>query len=214
MRDWVTDIAREVEASTDRSTAALRRIRKRYSREMKPLDRSVVLGAAAALMDTPTPNWLAFELVHFHGESLAGLDEGELHSFASSLGSWGEVDAFACYLSGPAWREGQVSDQWIEERARSEDRYLRRMALVSTVPLNAKARGGRVDAVRTLRVCDLLRADRDDLVKALSWALRELAARDADAVERYLLENEGLLAARVRREVRNKLVTGLKNPRA
>ncbi len=172
-------------------------------------------GDRLALLETPTPSWVAFELVHFHPASLSGLGEGELSALGSSLRSWGEVDAFACYLSGPAWREGQVSDQWIEAWTRSDDRYLRRAALVSTVPLNSKAKGGRGDAARTLSVCDLLRSDRDDLVvKALSWALRELAVRDASAVARYVRENERSLAPRVRREVRNKLETGLKNPRA
>ncbi len=82
------------------------------------------------------------------------------------------------------------------------------------MPLNNKARGGAGDTARTLAVCKLLVADRDDIVsKALSWALRELAKRDAAAARTFLDEYEDSLAARVVREVRNKLATGLKNPR-
>ncbi len=67
---------------------------------------------------------------------------------------------------------------------------------------------------RTLEVCRMLANDHDDMVaKALSWALRELVRHDAGAVQAFLLEHEHVLAARVRREVRNKLTTGLKNPR-
>jgi len=51
------------------------------------------------------------------------------------------------------------------------------------------------------------------VVKALSWALRELAKRDPQAVSAFLTEHEAALAARVVREVRNKLTTGRKNPR-
>jgi 3-methyladenine DNA glycosylase AlkD len=51
------------------------------------------------------------------------------------------------------------------------------------------------------------------VVKALSWALRELVVHDPDAVRAFLSEHEDVLAARVKREVRNKLTTGLKNPR-
>jgi 3-methyladenine DNA glycosylase AlkD len=51
------------------------------------------------------------------------------------------------------------------------------------------------------------------VVKAMSWALRELSKRDPKTVGRFLDEHEGVLAARVVREVRNKLSTGLKNPR-
>ena len=57
-------------------------------------------------------------------------------------------------------------------------------------------------------------ADREDLVvKALSWALRALARRDPAAVRKFLAEHREKLAARVIREVENKLTTGRKNPR-
>ena len=56
--------------------------------------------------------------------------------------------------------------------------------------------------------------DRDDMVvKAMSWALRELIPHDRLAVETFLEKHEDVLASRVKREVRNKLETGLKNPR-
>jgi 3-methyladenine DNA glycosylase AlkD len=47
----------------------------------------------------------------------------------------------------------------------------------------------------------------------MSWALRDLSKRDRAAVEKFLEEHEEELHARVKREVRNKLTTGLKNPR-
>ena len=51
------------------------------------------------------------------------------------------------------------------------------------------------------------------VVKALSWALRELVAHDPQAVRAFLDEYETVLAGRVKREVQNKLRTGLKNPK-
>jgi 3-methyladenine DNA glycosylase AlkD len=85
---------------------------------------------------------------------------------------------------------------------------------VATVPLNNQARGGSGDTARTLAVCRLLLSDRDDMVvKAMSWALRELAKRDALAVKAFLKKERPLLAPRVIREVENKLATGLKNPK-
>ena len=78
--------------------------------------------------------------------------------------------------------------------------------------LNLRAAGGTGDTPRTLAVCGLLAADRDDMVvKALSWALRELSVHDPAAVRAFLADHD--LAARVRREVTNKLQTGLKQPR-
>ena len=86
--------------------------------------------------------------------------------------------------------------------------------MVSTVALNIRSLGGSGDVDRTLGVCGMLTADHDDMVvKAMSWALRALVIHDADAVDEFLNEHERVLAARVKREVRNKLATGLKNPR-
>ena len=126
---------------------------------------------------------------------------------------WGEVDTVA-YLAGLAWREGQVSDEVIHRWAHSPNRWWRRAALVSTVPLNAKSQGGRGDARRTLAVCRLLLEDRDDMVvKAMSWALRALAMREPRVVGDFVDAREDVLAARVVREVRNKLRTGRKSGR-
>ena len=60
----------------------------------------------------------------------------------------------------------------------------------------------------------MLADDHEDMVvKAMSWALRELVVHDPEAVRGFLAENDHLLAARVQREVTNKLETGLKKPR-
>ena len=87
-------------------------------------------------------------------------------------------------------------------------------ALVSTVPLNSKSRGGTGDTHRTLQVCRLLDRDRDPMVaRALSWALRELTKRDPRGVREFLANRKDALPAPVRREVNNKLKTGVKNPK-
>ena len=51
----------------------------------------------------------------------------------------------------------------------------------------------------------------DMVVKALSWALRELAKREDGPVREFMEENDERLAGRVRKEVWNKLNTGKKN---
>jgi hypothetical protein len=96
--------------------------------------------------------------------------------------TWSEVDCFGCFVGGVAWRSGRISDEEIARFASSSDRWRRRAALVATIPLNAKSRGATSatgDAPRTLAVYALLLDDRDEMVvKAMSWALRELAKRD------------------------------------
>src|SRR5262249_40426277 len=147
-----------------------------------------VIDLALRLLASPgMPKWLPYELIHHHRAAMATLDAKSLLKLGNRLSAWYEVDPFACYLSGPAWREGQVADRVVHGWAKLADRWWRRVAVVSTVALNNKARGGSGDAKRTLAVCELVVDDRDDMVvKALSWALRELAKRDPAAVRGFL----------------------------
>jgi len=196
--------------------ARLRALRREYSRRLAAESPESVVRLALRLVARGgiARRFMAYELVHHHRAALVGLRAGMLERLGRGLDGWGAVDMFACYLAGPAWRERQVRDAVIRRWARSRDRWWRRAALVSTVPLNCRARGGTGDTPRTLALCRLLLADRDDMVvKAMSWALREVAKRDPGAARRFLRDHRDRLAPRVLREVGNKLATGLKNPR-
>jgi 3-methyladenine DNA glycosylase AlkD len=195
-------------------TPEVRAVRRAYSRRLAGAAPEQVFALAFELLTTYGHRWVSYELVHDHRAARRSLGTAEVERFGQGIDSWGTVDAFARTLSGPAWREGQVADEVIHAWARSPDRWWRRAALVSTVALNVRSRGGRGDVPRTLEVCRMLVADGEDMVvKAMSWALRELVPHDPDAVGAFLDEGQGVLAARVQREVRNKLETGLKNPR-
>jgi len=214
--EFASEIAARINSSAALKTAEIRNIRREYSKLLKNAAPELVLDLASRLLGQSgfTNRFVAYELICHHRPALASLGKKELEQLGAGMDQWAAVDTFACYLSGPAWRERQVADAVIHCWARSPDRWWRRAALVSTVPLNNKARGGGGDGARSLAVCRLLVADRDDMVeKALSWSLRELAKRDAPAVVAFLEESQERLAARVLREVRNKLRTGLKNPR-
>ena len=194
----------------------MRGVRRAYTAKLKDAPPRTVLAVALKLLEGPTvaQRLLAFELVHYHRPTLAALTAADLGRLGRGLASWYEVDTFAPYLSGPAWRNGQVPDSLIAGWARSTDRWQRRAAVVSTIGLNNRARGGHGDTPRTLAVCRLVLADRDDMVvKALSWALRELAKHDPEAVRAFVAEHEASLAPRVKREVATKLRIGRKNPR-
>ena len=210
------EIDREIQALPDTKTATVRALRRELSKQAAEYGPDEVVALANRLLDyqTFTHQFIAYELVHYHRPALQSLGEVELKTLGRDLDSWVSVDTFGLYLAGPAWREGQASDRLIDEWANDEDRWMRRTALVCTVALNLKARGGRGDTPRTLTVCRQLAADTDDMVvKALSWALRELSRRDPEAVRGFLAEFDDVLAARVKREVGNKLSTGLKNPK-
>ncbi len=208
------EIVARIAKASDANTAAIRSIGREFSKRIADRAPGQVMSLALELLANPIPPFFAYELVQHHRATFKSLDSKSLENLGRGIDSWWNVDAFASYLSGPAWREHQVSDELIRGWARSQNRWWRRAALVSTVPLNNKARGGKGDALRTLMIGELLLEDRDDMVvKALSWALRELSKRDKQAVVRFLDKHEHALPPLVIREVRNKLNTGLKNPR-
>jgi 3-methyladenine DNA glycosylase AlkD len=213
--DFASEIAERIRALPTTKTEAVRAVRREFSKRLAKSPAAFVIEIALRLLGEPAIHrFVAYELVQHHPAAASSLRQKELELFGRGMSEWSEVDCFACYLSGPAWREGQVSDNVIHRWARSNDRWWRRAALVSTVPLNSKARGGSGDTQRTLEICRMLLADRDDMVvKAMSWALRELSKRDPGAVRQFLIDHRDQIALRVTREVRSKLATGLKNPK-
>ena len=195
----------------------MRRAARDAVRELEDAPPDVVLALARALIGTDTleGRFAAYEVLGRHKGVRATLDAPAVESLGCGMDNWASVDAYCWLVAGPAWLEGRLGDGTIERWARSEDRWWRRAALVCTTALNKRSLGGRGDAARTLKIGHMLAADHDDMVvKGLSWALRELAPRDREAVAGFLEEHDGVLAARVKREVRNKLETGLKNPRS
>ena len=189
-------------------------LRRKYSRKLKVASPVFVLELARVLFRTHGQRWLACALIRHHDKAFSNIGEREVEEFGQGINSWGSVDQFARSLAGPAWLAGRISDALVHRWASSEERWWRRAALVSTVALNVRSHGGMGDVSRTLQVCRLLADDHDDMVfKALSWALRALVVHDPDKVNKFLDKYENVLAAQVKREVRNKLTTGLKNPK-
>ena len=208
-------ITADLRALPELNVDAIRNVRRKFSAQLHKNSPAWIIALALRLVSSGVvPRFFAYELIEHHKPALQSLNTASLEALGRGNDSWEKVDTFASYLAGPVWRERQISDNVIQRWARSTDRWWRRTALVSTVPLNNKARGGRGDSERTLMICEMLVDDRDDMViKALSWALRELSKRDADSVNNFLQKHEEALAPRVIREVQNKLQTGLKNPR-
>jgi len=193
------------------NTTSLRAERKRISKDVAALDPKAVLALAHHLIQARIPRFVAYELILNHRAAMESISQAEVERLGHGMAHWGDVDSFACLISGPAWRSSRIPDRVIRAWAHSDDWCWRRAALVSTVPLNSRAQG---DTKRTLVICGTLIKDRHDLVvKALSWALRALAKRDPVSVRLFLSTYRDELAPRVIREVNNKLTTGRKNPR-
>jgi 3-methyladenine DNA glycosylase AlkD len=213
--DLTKAVHRDLAVLARHDAPSIRVIRRRCSKALQAESPEVVLRFVRALLRNA--GWaervVAWETLASHQAAVELLDDQLVEEMAEGLSDWGSVDLFGVTVLGQAWREGRVTDSKILSWTRSPDRWRRRLALVATVPLNSLARGGQGDSQRTLRVCRALLADRDDMVvKAMSWALRELAKRGPSMVADFVRDEEALLASRVRREVLNKLKTGLKSP--
>jgi 3-methyladenine DNA glycosylase AlkD len=210
-RHWLRFLEEELPTAPD--TDGMRRIRRVVSKELKLAPAAVIYEMAEELVGGPLPGgrFVACELVAAHEGAMKTVTAARVRQLAHGMSGWVDTDVIGCYVSGPAWRMGQISDKAIDAWASSRDRWWRRTALVSTVPLNSRARGGNGDVQRTLAVCAQLMDDRDPMVyKAVSWALRELAKREPAAVKEFIAANGGRLHSSVVREVRSKLETGLK----
>jgi 3-methyladenine DNA glycosylase AlkD len=222
MTAWESTTPAELAAAFDTEQQALathntdteRAICQKYTNIVRQAPPKYVLAFARQLLFTHSHRWQAYEIIAAHPGAFHSLGADELEQLGQGINSWWSVDSFARTLSGPAWRDGLVPDELIIKWAGSPDLWWRRAALVSTVAFNIRSLGGKGDVPRTLAICQLLVADHEDMVvKALSWALRELVYFDPNAVERFLQEHEQVLAGRVKREVGSKLRMGLKNPK-
>lgn len=206
----------EVTALPSTYTPYIRAVRRKHSRAWKDAPAAFVTAVAldlAARRSHRWERWFAYEVIRFHKGAFASLNDRTLARLAIGLDSWDSVDALGRILTGAAWAQGLASDALVDRWSKSKDLWLRRLALVSTIGLNMKADGGTGDTRRTLSICTRLADDHEDMVeKALSWALRVLTTHDTKAVKAFVTAHPEL-GARVKREVANKLKTGLKNPK-
>jgi len=155
---------------------------------------------------------IAYELIGRNKKLLNALSYKDLMDLWRNLDNWASVDHYTVGIFGVLWGKGVVNDQHIEKLLTSDNFWDRRVAVVSTVALNLKSRGGTGDTPRTISVCEKVVDDREDLIrKALSWALRELSKRDPQAVRDFLDKYQNRLAGLVIREVNHKLDFGTKN---
>ena len=197
-----------------KNTPNLRKIRKKYSEKLVEASAEQILDFVRYFINNYNYRWIAFEIINCHKSAINAIGVKELRELGKQINDWGSSDVFAGYLAGPAWRNGRISDELIISWAYSADQWWRRTALVCTVPLNRPSMGGKGDIRRTLKICKILAEDKNDnVIKALSWALRELIKHSPESVKKFVVQNENVLAVRVKREVKNKLTTGVKNPR-
>jgi len=154
---------------------------------------------------------LAFELLGRDKKALATMTSDDIEAFGKNLDNWISVDYYAVFIVGYAWRTGKIGIEWVKEFLKSDNIWIKRIAIVATVALNQKARGGTGDASQTLSICQLAVEDHEEMIiKALSWALRELAKVDPESVAEFMELHREKLHKKALREVTHKLEFGTK----
>jgi 3-methyladenine DNA glycosylase AlkD len=209
-------IVASVNALPTLDATSIRNLRRQFSRELKAYPGKAILELAFKLLQRSgfAYRFIAYELIYHHHDAMALIGPRQVARLSRGMASWGHVDTFAYYISGPAWALGQIDDELILRWTKSCDRWQRRAALVSTIPLCRSDARNYATHLRIIGICIALIDDRDPMVvKALSWALRELTKHAPAVVERLVQTYNARLPALVRREVTNKLVFGLKNPK-
>lgn len=176
------------------------------------ISEKLVLAKALISEDVFELQQLAYEFLGSNKQVLQSLSVNDIKELGRNLDNWLSVDYYAAIIVGFAWREGIIAIDDVKEHLQSDDFWIRRIAVVATVSLNQKARGGLGDSEQTLEICRNVVDDHEDMmVKALSWALRELAKIESKPVEDFLEKYKERLHRKVFREVTTKLETGKKN---
>jgi 3-methyladenine DNA glycosylase AlkD len=176
------------------------------------VDEKLQLAKSLIQADVFEMQQMAYEYLDANKKVLKSLTKKDIEDLGKNLDNWVSVDYYAALVVGFAWREKLIGIERIKKYFTSDNYWIRRIALVATVSLNQKARGGTGDSEQTLEICKLAVDDHQDMItKALSWALRELAKVDKDPVLDFMNKYRDRLHRRVVREVTSKLETGRKN---
>jgi 3-methyladenine DNA glycosylase AlkD len=194
-------------------TAGHIQMRKRFHAKYPDLSIEDRIKLAKILMksDILEVKGFAYHLIVSHPEGVTKTMPKDFNWLAEGLDNWVSVDTLGYHITGQAWKEGLLTDEMVKSWQKLDNPWMRRLALVSTVPLNREKPG---DTKRTLAICTKAVDDHHDaVVKGLSWALRELGKLNPKATGDFIDKYSDRLAARVKREVKNKLTTGLKNPK-
>ncbi len=78
----------------------------------------------------------AYELIWKNKKVLKSLTEKDVLDLGNVLDNWVSVDTYSTMIAGWHWREGTLPDSQILGWLESENRWLRRTAVVCTIPLS------------------------------------------------------------------------------
>lgn len=195
-------------------TAELRALAKGWREEHKDVPQADWLSLVDALWagDSMDERHLALELLGAYPRRIPSLAWDNFDRWRRGLVDWSTTDHLG-YLLGP-WLLADLPRHTphLEILISDPDLWSRRLALVGALIASREDRDVVPDLLFSL--IDRVQAERHPLmVKAVSWALRELGKHEPQRVAAYVDQRRSTLPALVIREVNNKLRTGLKSGR-
>lgn len=195
-------------------TAELRALAKGWRDTHQAAPDTDWLGLVEALWtgDSIDERHLALEILGAYHRRLPTLPWGRFDRWRHGLVDWSTTDHLG-YLLGP-WLLADLAGRTphLDTLIAAPDLWSRRLALVGA--LIASREDGALIPDRLFSLLDRVQAEREPLmVKAVSWALRELSKHHPDRVAAYVDQRRSTLPALVIREVNHKLRTGLKSGR-
>lgn len=156
-----------------------------------------IIESAEALWALPFREYqyVACDLLDRHARHLPASALSRVLKLATGRSWWDTVDALAKTV-GTIVRNHPALAQRMEQLAASENMWLRRVAILHQ--LGAKQA---TDVERLFRICLLNAADPEFFIrKAIGWALRDYAYRDAAAVREFLERHRARLSPLTIRE--------------
>ncbi|MGD8822787.1 MAG: DNA alkylation repair protein, partial [Anaerolineales bacterium] len=134
-------ISKEINGLPEKNAPNLNRVRKHVSRRIKTWSGEEVVHLGLLLLEMHGQRGMANELIFYHPEAVAALNVQWVERLGRGIDSWFTTDSFGVNISGPAWMLDRLADADVARWAASDNRWWRRTALVSTVPLNTISRG-------------------------------------------------------------------------
>lgn len=105
-------IASQLAAQKDRTARTLHALRRQWSKELAGRSGKDVVRIALRLVegDEMPYRFLGCALVFYHQDAVEYLRPRLVERLGQGIDSWGDVDVFAGFIAGPAWRERRVAD--------------------------------------------------------------------------------------------------------
>ncbi len=133
MKKIAFEIHRSLTVIETKNATSFRILRREWSKRLQNRPGKAIIVLAKHLV--PLGFWeriMAYEIILYHRGAQKDLRSTDIAILGRGMNSWAEVDCFASYVAGPAWRERKIPDSVVCRWAHSQNRWWRRAALVST----------------------------------------------------------------------------------